>query len=281
MADSLARFYRPGRAIVRWLQRAIGAWSLDLLEIFAPAQITACAVAQRFTGAATWPLGWAIEAALFQVLVSYLVRTQKKLQEVELADVKGTALAMLKRHKQDATGNLSQLLKLLLSDEKNESDIRYLQTAFLAHAVDVAKETLGHGSSWDHRIAASWVIPVDDFSEFKTVAYDRNRADRSPGKRRPILPGIPGAPEAFLTGKTVLIADTRTEAMRTHFPDDTTYGTILSIPVRVLNLDDRDRVIGVMSLDCEKSGDLTMDLEYLVKDVAYVIGLCETFFQDV
>jgi hypothetical protein len=209
----------------------------------------------------------------------YLTRSQRKLTERELTDVKAAAVAILTRHKQDATGNLSQALKLLLTPNRNLSDIRSLQSAFLDHAVDVAKENLGQGP-WDHRMAASWVIPVDEFREYKTVAYDRNRADRSPGKRRPIGPGIPGASAAFLTGKTQLIENTRTDDMRPHFPDDTPYGTILSIPVRVLNLDEKDRVIGVMSLDSENPWELTTDLEVLDKHVAYVIGLCETFHSD-
>jgi len=193
-------------------------------------------------------------------------------------------LAALRRHKSYTAGNLAALLRSLIEETDHDpAAVRSLQVAFLSHAVDVARDYLGI-SKLDDRLAATWVIPIDSYTKWKTVAYDRNRIARQPGRVRAIAPGIPGAADAFLTGNTVLIPDTTAADVAKYFDAKPSYRAILSVPARTMHVSKLanvtidghpDNIVGVLNVDCTETNTLRPELAEVLYDIAYLIGILE------
>lgn len=221
-----------------------------------------------------WPAGiWPLAGAVLVALVTWVSRSQKA------AAIGAAAKETLEKYKRDAAGNLARLLRTLLN---NTNDIRDIQSALLRQATEVVRAYLNLDHH-DERIAATWVVPVNNFSQWVTVAYDKNRAHRQPGRKRDIKDGIPGASEAFLSGNRKLIADTADPAISQHFPPNPPYRCILSVPARIMNVREgnvviggnQDMIPGVLNIDGSEPNLLREDVSNVVQDIAYLIAVLE------
>jgi hypothetical protein len=273
-----AGFYLPGCWVFRKGPSWLRTWVAPLIMLGA---IVVSIVAVPI---ATWlgvPSGrlWLVYSVLALVagVASYLRESEAKLKELEKASVKVEYLAQVKRDHDEATGNLSALLRLLearnarsITPTQLEERLNDLQGRLLLQIVAVMElaRALGRGV-----VSANWVVRDPNNPDvFRVVRYDRNRVDRVAGRAHEIRQGLPGAAEAFLKGDVCLVADTQAEDTRAHFTDNRSYRTILSIPVRV-----RDGfVLGVVNVDGTIPRTFQVEDAYLISDAAYVIGLCET-----
>jgi hypothetical protein len=273
------------------IARALGRGWLLFLEILAPLNMAVASLAFKLFKdvwpAITWPLG----GVLLVAFVAYVSKSQaeqdrKDKEDAVKAKEEATKAARraeqkaLRRYKRDASGNLARLLRTLIEETNHTLTI---QTAFLVHAVDIVKDYLeldGH----DDRIAATWVVPVNGFTQWETIVYDKNRAHRQPGTRRDMKPGIPGATEAFLTGKEVLIPDTTDPKVAQWFQPNPPYRSILSVPARTMNMKhgsnvliegNPNTIVGVLNIDSTEPNLLREDVSDVVQDIAYLLAILE------
>jgi hypothetical protein len=218
--------------------------------------------------------------------IAELARTEaEKQRRIAEEQARTTEVATLCRYKGQTAGTLAQLLKAL---HERSNHARTLQGSFLRHAVDVVKDYLNLSRD-DDRISATWVIPVDNYTNWETVAYDRDQAARQPGRRRPIRPGTPGAAEAFLSGDQQFIEDTLDAKNAKHFDRAPVYRSILSIPARTRNVTRNanvtiegqpNAIVGVLNIDCRVTGVLHAHVAGVVGDIAYLIGVLEHINQN-
>ncbi|MBX3388144.1 MAG: GAF domain-containing protein [Phycisphaeraceae bacterium] len=213
--------------------------------------------------------------------VAYLKEAESRLEKLEKED----AIAAVHQARQDvwrrigelnsdAAGATGQLVEALDDRSRNQpkfqSQVEHLQTAILANIADCLSQHLG----LDRRvISANWsVLQVQEGKEyFVPLRYDRHDVRRAHGSRsHELASDKPGASRALLTGKVTLVPDTQSSDMLPFFPDSPAYRSILSIPVTV-----RNSRLGVVNIDATEPNLLSLDLETLVADLAYLIGLCE------
>jgi hypothetical protein len=228
-----------GAKIARWLGRG---WLLACEVITALHAAVSGMLLKAF--ADIWPaILWPVAAVLLLAFVTYVSKSQaeqdRRDKEAALAAeaaakqaARESEIAAICRNKRDATGNLARFLKTQI-EQTNHT--RTIQAHLLRNAVDVVKDYLQLPRD-DDSIAATWVIPVDEYSKWKTVAYDKDRVHRQPGAKRDIKDGIPGAAQAFITGDRVLIPDVCDEKFARWFPATPAYRCILSVPARTMHM---------------------------------------------
>jgi hypothetical protein len=280
--------WQPGVWFVLSMREALPDGALEVLEVASPLCLGTAGALASINRSQRWPLPILAGALLLQAFTSYLSKSKAKLEKSEAADIlddahkiarsaETRAIEELRRWKRDFAGNLSHLLKMYVVKDHNQ--LRNVQTGFLRHAVDVMKRHLGLPEA-DQRLSATWVTPTATREKFKTIAYDRNHPNRSPGTTRPIKPGIPGAPHAFLTGSVGYIPDTHRAEMSDFFPKPPVYRTILAVPAAVLNIPAGSgyvpvQVEGVLNVDSTETDLLREEHAALVHDIAYLLALCE------
>ncbi len=207
------------------------------------------------------------------------MRAEKAVEDAR-ADAHADKLQAISDHKRMTAGNLSRLLKIRY---ENTGDTGPVQEAFLQLAVDSVKQFLGLDPK-DTRITANWTIPINGYSQWEVVAYDRNQTNRHAGGVRPISPGIPGAAESYLTGRDMFVKDTQDQEVAQHILGTPPYRSVVSVPARILNcrgeqnvvIDGRpNRVCGVLNVDCREPEVLRPDVADTVRDIAYLLALLE------
>ncbi len=279
-----------------WLARKLGRRKLFIFEILAGAHLAVATFGMRSFKHLYPGLWWPIFGLVLLVILQITSKGQaehdresKEAAELAAAAAKRDArvieLDALFRYKRDTAGNLARLLKTM---HEGTNHTRTLQAAFLSHVVDVVKDYLQLDRK-DDRISATWVIPVENYTQWQTVAYDRNQIGREVGRKRPICDGIPGAAEAFVTGNDVFLEDTLDAKVAKHFDRQPMYRGILSIPARTRNVTRRPNVhidghpnaiVGVLNIDCKDLGILRADVAKAVGDIAYLIGVLELINQN-
>jgi hypothetical protein len=280
--------WRPGVWFARLMRQALPDGAMEVLEVASPLSLGTAGALASIHRSERWPIPILAAALIVQASTSYLSKAKAKLEKSEAAEAvddatevarnaEARAAEELRRWKRDFAGNLSHLLKMCVVKDHNQ--LRNVQSGFLRHAVDVMKRHLGLPEA-DQRLSASWVTPTHQREKFKTIAYDRNHPNRSPGTTRPIKPGIPGAPHAFLTGSVGFIHDTHHDDLSAFFPKPPVYRTILAVPAAVLNIPDGSgyvpvQVEGVLNLDSTETDLLREEHAALVHDIAYLLALCE------
>lgn len=241
-----------------------------------------------------WPLFGFVGLVWFQLSAKGLAEAERlakatadeelKLEAQRAKDAEARAktagLDALVNYKWEMAGNIARLLKNL-HDGTNHT--RLLQSAFLHHAVDVVKDALNIPRK-DTKISATWVVPCDGYSQWVTVAYDRNLSARQAGQKRAISPGVPGVSEAFLTGNDVYVRDTTEKTVAQHFGVAPKYRTIVSVPARMQNVTHAPNVhinghpnviIGVLNIDASEADILPINTADYVRDIAFLIGVLE------
>jgi hypothetical protein len=278
-----------------WLARKLGRTKLFVAEVLAAAHLAIATAGLRYFThlypGLWWPAFGLIALVALQIASKGQAEQDRRdKQAAEDAakaakqDVRTIELEALLRYKRDTAGNLARLLKTL---HERTNHTRTLQAAFLSHAVDVVKDYLGLDRR-DDQLSATWVIPVDGYTQWQTVAYDRNQIGREAGRKRPIAPEIPGAAEAFLMGNDVFIDDTMEQKIAHHFDRRPMYRGILSLPARTRNVTrganvtidgHQNAIVGVLNIDCKATGILRADVARVVGDIAYLIGVLELINQ--
>lgn len=279
-----------------WLARKLGRKMLFVLEILASAHLGVATLGMRAYEHIYPALWWPILGLTLLVFLQITSKGQaehdresKEVAEHAAAAAKKNARAIeldaLLRYKRDTAGNLASLLKNM---HEGNNHTRTVQAAFLNHAVDVVKDYLDLDRK-DDRIAATWVIPIEGYTQWQTVAYDRNQIGRAAGRKRPISDGIPGAAEAFVTGNNVFLEDTLDEKVAKYFDRQPMYRGILSLPARTPNVShdanvhidgNPNAIVGVLNIDCKEVGIIRADVAKVVGDIAYLIGVLELINQN-
>lgn len=303
----MARWARVRGAISRMNQ--LGLWTADLFgrvglivaELLAIAHLAFATWCSRKWFDHTYPGVWWFVFGMMFVVWTQLAskcsaeRERKIKEEAQQAERKAKAeeekaRQLARQHELDsichykavAAGNLARFTKALV-DGTAKKDAHALQSALLQSAVDIVKDYLDLDRR-DLRIAATWTVPTDDYTKWEVVAYDRNQRDRQPGSKRDIMEGIPGASEAFLTGRNQYIEDSLDEKVAKWFPQHPPYRSIVSVPACIVNPsreiscrhDGRAlAIIGVLNVDCSAPNVLTSDIDRVVGDVAYLLAVSE------
>ena len=271
--------WRLGAKIAQWL----GKGCLLFFKLVVPINLAVAGILLK-SFEHLWPVvTWPLSGLLLQGFVVYVGEASAE-QDRRAKEAAGEAQeAALLRYKRDTAGNLARLLRTLLMQT---NDIRTIQSQFLRQAVDAVKDYLALDRH-DERITATWVVPIEEYTRWETVAYDKDRAHRQLGTKREIKKGIPGAAEAFLTGGEVLIPDTTDEKVARWFKPNPPYRSILSVPARIRNTqeksnvtienidDEKATIIGVLNIDSTEPNLLREDVSNVVQDIAYLIAVLE------
>lgn len=273
------RFYEPGRRFLRWLEQAGLGRDHPLAYFSAPIMVAVSWV--WFVVDANMLSTIAIAGAVvFQAVTSYLSGADTLARR----DVHQEVWNRIKTLNTDTMGHMAILLRYYR--ERFEADpgmdavefrvgMTHLQQHLLRHLVDVIAEHIGL-SERKYELSANWAMPERDERGqwFRPRVYDRNMPDRQPFpfRRYPIEGHAVGAAQAFLTGELAFVPDTAAPEAAEHFRANAPYRCTLAFPVN-----SGDQVVGVVNVDARHPHQLTPDLEYLIRHIAYVIGLCESF----
>lgn len=271
------RFYEPGRKLLRWLDTAQIGRDHPFVPFMAIGLIGASAI-WLSVDQSLLSIAFAIFAVLTQILVAYLAGAEV----VARRNASDEIWNIIKRLNTDIMGHLAALLSDLrqrqtdrhsLPPRQFRAQMVHFQQHLLHHATNVIAEHI----ELEKRevLSANWTmrVPGREPPAFRVVVYDRHMADRQVSTQRfhDIREGSPGASLAYLSGEVAFVEDTRAEGHLVPFRDDARYRSILSFPVSL-----RDgEVLGVLNIDSTETGILDPDLEYLVRDIAYLVGLCE------
>jgi GAF domain-containing protein len=275
-ATPTERFYAPGRRLLQWMERAGLGRDHPFIYFAAPLMLSGAWV--WLVLSTTWLASAAVVLTFaFQGFVSYLSGADTLAQR----DARQEVWGVVKDLNTDTMGHLAILLRFyreryLSGGGMDATAFRVTMTGLQQHLLGHIIEVIGqhHGLTNKHELSANWsLFEEDDHGQwFRPVVYDRNMPDRqpSPFRRYPIEQHIPGAATAFLTGEVAYVADTADQEVAHHFRKRASYRCVLSFPVN-----SGDRVVGVVNVDAQQPEQLTPDLEYLLRHIAYLIGLCE------
>jgi hypothetical protein len=272
------RFYDPGRRFLRWLEQA-GLGRDHPLAYFSAPVLVGIAWVWFVVDGTVWSTIGIASAVLYQGLTSYLSGADTLARR----DVHQEVWNRIKTLNTDTMGHMAILLRYYrerfvaepgMEPVEFRVGMTHLQQHLLRHLVDVIAEHLGLSEKYE--LSANWALPeADDRGRwFRPRVYDRNMPDRQPFpfRRYPIDGNAPGAARAFLTGELAFVPDTAAPDAAEHFRPNAPYRCTLAFPVN-----SGDQVVGVVNVDARHAHQLTPDLEYLIRHIAYVIGLCESF----
>lgn len=279
------RFYAPGRWFLKLCTHAgIPAPNAPLAVVLIPLLLGLSLIWLELDPG-WWSGGFAILFALLEGLLLYLNGAAAQVGS-ELQD---EVWERVRRLNENATGHLALLLERFANRHRQASgnrtskdayhqELRDFQQHFLSHAVNVICWSLGIEPSTG-LISANWCLRGSDdhANQFRVELYDRNMASRRPRDDdwKSIETNRPGASSAFLTANVALVPDTRDTEVAGFFPTSAPYRSILSVPV-----DCRGEVIGVVNVDSKEVNLLQIDHQFLVLQVAYLVGFCEVLRQE-
>ncbi len=211
-----------------------------------------------------------IIAIIFVVLSILLSAIESAVRERRLVDKREMmgALSFVTERVERRFGSKQQLPKPVFI-----SELSSLQSRLLDHARRAISEESGVdiNSVW-----ANWCVEeVDnDNKVFCVQCFHGDAHKRTPGSKHEIADYLPGASKAFSTSKVTIVDDTHDPELKEFFDQDTEYRCILSVPVRIAAGGDQ-WVIGVTNFDSKIPDSFSMDMERVVADFVYLIGLCE------